>query len=172
MNQKGIVVIIPPAVWIAGLIATLLAGGVAANALGIFGVARVGENCGLPLPTPCQEGSICNNGVCTATVGGGVDRFLFDFSLSNLICRGNLFQEASCNLIIGFAGAIILGSLFALFVILWLGAVPPTALLAIPFIFGAGLGFILTALINTWWWAILIVGIILFIVAVRLKVLN
>jgi len=168
MNNKGF------AITTTILIIAAITGGSlwAANASGLLGMARSGEACGLPIPRPCIEGTICNNGVCTPTISGGIDRFLYSVSLSNIFCRGNILATASCNIVINLGGAVILGILAMLLAVLILGNVPNTAVLGVAFIVGAVLGLALAQVINYFWWLMVIVIVIMALIAFKLEMFK
>lgn len=170
MNQKGF--IIPLSAWAIMAIVGSVAGLWAANTAGLFGLAEQGEACGLPTPRPCADGTVCNEGICTPTVGGGVDQFFYALSLNKLLCRGNVLASASCEIILNLSGAIILGALAVLLTVIWLNSIPPTIFLGVIFFVGAILGLFFSGIINYFWWVLIIVIIFLGYIAVKTGVIG
>jgi hypothetical protein len=164
VNQKGVVWFIPVILILAGLW-TL-------NTTGILGLAKQGESCGLPLPRPCQDGTLCYNGVCTPTVGGGVDRFLYSVSLGNIFCRGNLFASFACNIMINLFSAVIIAALVIAIVLLWFGEIPNVLVLGVMGIIGLVLGFFLSSVLNYFWWLVLIIIAVLGFIAFKLGIFK
>ena len=165
MNNRAFVVSTTTVILI---IMGLVGGGLwGANASGLLGLAKQGEACGLPLPKPCADGTICSEGICVPTVGGGLDRWLYSISLTNILCRGNLFANVSCNLIVNLAGAVIIGLLAVLLALIYLRHLPLVLATGV-FLFGAIIGFVIGTIVNYFWWLIIILLIVLTYLAFRM----
>lgn len=123
----------------------------------------------LPYVSSCSLGYSCQMSgisipVCKPTAGFGNEllRFLGLFSITNII--GTLCGNFACSFLVGvlfpFLTGIILAIAFGL-VALYFG-VPPNFL---AYTLGGGfiIGFVLSSLVNYWWWvALLIAGLLLF----------
>ncbi len=168
MNNKGIAPLIAIA-----LIA-IIGGGTlwSLNASGLLGLAKQGESCGLPLPKPCMDGTLCYSGVCTPTVSGGIDRFLYNFSLSNIFCRGNILASASCNIVINLGAAVILAVLAIVLVALILSEIPSTPILIGSAVVGGILGLAGASILNYWWHVLVIIIVVLVAIAYKLEVFK
>lgn len=174
MNAKGFEPLtIGAAIVVVGILT--VAGLWGANAAGILGEAKSGEGCGLPLPRPCVEGTVCHEGVCHPIVGfeGWLQRFLSSINLNNLLCKGgSLFGMASCNVVINVGGAVLLGALAVLLTIIWLKDVPNLYLLLIPLVLGGFIGLALSSVITYWYWAIILIIAVLVFAAYKFEIIG